>query len=82
MTAVSTVTQKRNGVYGNTNIGETTENSSGYGDTDPKEIDCEDLKDSAGAIEACSGQSNTEKQTVEYEVLTQNTHYRRQQRTH
>ena len=48
----------------------------------PKEIDCEDLKDSAGAIEDSIGQSDTEQRTVEYEVLTQGTHCRRQQRTH
>jgi len=47
-----------------------------------QEVECEDLTDTADALEDCSGYSDTEQHAVQYELLTQWSCCRRQQQTH
>ena len=90
MTAVGTVTQNQETVYWdvltldrlqktavdrlqNTAVDTVTQNQ--------QVVKCEDLTDSADALEDNSVHSDAEQQTVQYEILTQWTYCRRQQRT-
>jgi len=64
-------TEARDGILRGTNCVHPVENSSGRNDTGEQEVKCEKLTDSEEALGENCGYSDTEQQTVQYEVLTQ-----------
>ena len=64
-----------------TDIVQTVRVISGHTDKKYQTVECEERKGSVETVENRGGHSDREKQTVQYEVLTEWTYCRRQQRT-